>query len=343
MKLSTSQIRSERRLRRLAVAVLSLVLALGGLMAHAPAAEAALTVKQTQWNLATLGYLNYTQVDGVNGPNTKKAAQTFQSNQCLNPDGVVGSATSAKLIAVVKSVQAKVGVTQDGLGGPTTKDAIARWQRSHGLTGDGMAGPATFAKMGLTRVQSCSPSAGSLIIGDPLSDSSGVACGSGTTNLGIHTAYYQGRAIKARLCAIPGFKSSSEESTPGSRFYISGANGNVIVNSRVSRAVLAMFKAAQRDGLTLRAVSSFRTYAHQQALCPCDGKNVARPGYSLHQSAVAIDFSGPTAKGGYTCSTKATSTSPTYKWLVRRGHSFGYYQYAHESWHWDTLRGSTRC
>lgn len=332
-----------RTLRRLLIALMAAGLGLTlSLTATTRADAATLSVRQIQWNLAALGYLNYTQIDGINGTNTKAAVSAFQGNRCLQRDGVVGTNTSSALLTVVRSVQAKAGTTQDGLAGSNTKTAITNYQRAHGLSPvDGMAGPATFKAMGLTRQLNCG--GGPLIIGDPLTDSSSVACGAGTTNLGVWNAYHNGRRYSARLCAIPGFISTSEESTPGTRFYIPGANHNVIVNSRVSRAVLAMFKAAKAQGLTLRANSSFRTYAHQQALCPCDGVNVARPGYSLHQSAVAIDFSGPTTKGGSTCSTRATSTSATWKWLVGHAHAYGYYQYAHESWHWDTLRGSSRC
>lgn len=183
------------------------------------------------------------------------------------------------------------------------------------------------------------------IIGDITADSSKVSCAKGTVNLGVYDGYRNGKRVKIRLCAIPGMKSTSEESTPGSRFYIKGANHLAIVNSRVSGAVLAMFNAAKKSGLTMSAISTFRTYAHQKSLCPCDGISVARPGYSNHQMALAIDFAGPTVKNrSQSCSSRAKAPgSATWRWLSTNAKRFGYKQYSAESWHWDPFTMSNRC
>ena len=323
--------------------------------ATASVADAAtLSTTQAQWNLAGLAYMQYSGIDGANGPITANAATNFQTDQCLEPDGIIGSNTSDRLIAVMKQVQAKVGATQDGLNGPTTKAKIIAYQQANGLTADGLAGPATFTKMGLTRIASCgTTSTGTGIVGDIYSPSTSVACATGTTNLGTNTAYAQGAAMSVRLCAIPGFKSSSSESTSGSAYYVSGANGNVIVNSRVSGAVLAMYNKAKTAGLTLSANSSFRTMAHQQALCNADSlckagtyTYVARPGYSNHQLAVAIDFNGTSVKkSNANCTTnRATDAGSTvWTWLKNNAATYGYRQYAAESWHWDPMVSSSRC
>jgi len=51
--------------------------------------------------------------------------------------------------ALVKAIQAKVGVTPDGIFGPKTQKALAHWQSQAGLVGDGIAGPITMEKMGI--------------------------------------------------------------------------------------------------------------------------------------------------------------------------------------------------
>lgn len=329
---------STSRRRPLGVLLLVTTTLLGLALPVSPASAATLSTTQTQWNLAGLAYLSYADIDGVHGPGTSAATKGFQRVRCLDADGKVGPRTSDQLIAVMKQVQGKVGVTQDGLNGPNTRRAIKSWQAAHGLTADGMAGPATFRAMGLTRARSC----GGPIVGSIFSDASGVPCASGTTSLGVRTVYYSGRAVSARLCAIPGFRSGSSESTPGSSYYISGADGNVIVNARVSNAVLGIYKAARNSGLTLSANSSFRTMQHQKDLCNantlCRNGNytyVARPGYSSHQLGVAVDFAGPTTKGGSTCATRATSGSATWGYLLRNARRWGFEQYSAESWHWD--------
>lgn len=334
------------RLRRVfALVTLSSVLAVAGLGVTAqPASAAQLSVRQAQWDLAALGYLRYDQVTGYFGPATRAATTTFQRNRCLPADGRLTAATSDRLMSVTRQVQSRAGTYVDGLAGPMTRQAITNYQRARGMWVDGVAGPVTFARMGLARELTCTRTFGShLFVGDPMADSATVACAPGTRNIGIRDAYYQGRLMKARLCAIPGFRSSSLASAPGSRFYVSGANGEVIVSSRVSRAVLAMFLAARADGVTLRATSSFRTREHQLAMCPCDGADVAQPGYSPHQSGVAIDFADAGGTGGHTCPTRARAATPTWRWLDANARFYGYYQYAYEAWHWDPMRMSNRC
>lgn len=330
------------------VAVCATVVAGVGAVSTATVSAAALSTRQAQWNLAGLAYLRYSGIDGVVGPTTRGAAKAFQIHQCMDADGSIGPLTSARLVAMIQAVQRKVGVTADGLNGPNTKAAIIAYQRRNGLVADGEAGPATFAKMGLARTRPC----GGPIVGSIYADSSAVACAAGTTNLGVHYAYSRGTRIRARLCAIPGMRSTSSESTPGSAYYIAGANGNTVVNARVSNAVLGIFTAGRNSGLTLRTVSGFRSMAHQQALCNanslCRNGNytyVARPGYSNHQLGVAIDFAGTNVKGAASCTSGRAKDpgSVTWSFLERNARRFGYRQYAAESWHWDPMVSTTRC
>ncbi len=328
-----------------AVAVLSAVAALG--VGAAAPAQAAVSLKQAQFNLAGLGYLSYGRIDGLNGPSTRAAVRAFQADQCMDADGTVGERTSARLVAQMQAVQGVVGAARDGRNGPGTRAAIARWQTSRGLTADGAAGGATMARMKIARTRAC----GGKVLTPINKDASSVPCAAGTRDLGVHPAYASGRQIPARLCAVTGLKSTSEESRRGSTYYVKGADGDAIVNARVSGAFAGLFLAAQNSGIRLTAASSFRTMAHQKALCQSnslcrkgDYTFVAKPGTSLHQLGAAIDFAGTSRKGGSSCASRATdSGSLTWRFLERNARRFGIKQYAPESWHWDALRASNRC
>lgn len=148
-----------------------------------------------------------------------------------------------------------------------------------------------------------------------------VACDSNTKDLGIQDGYTDGKKVKIRICAVPNLPSSGEESNGG--YGVKGADGGAVVNSRVSGAVYAMVDAAKKDGVNLTAGSSFRTMAHQQALCPCDGVSVAHPGYSNHQMGLAIDFSIDSQSGQF------------WDWLSKNAADFGYKNYPAEAWHWS--------
>jgi|GEM_PF-587519 len=195
---------------------------------------------------------------------------------------------------------------------------------------------------------------GSSIVGDPYTSSVDIACATGTNDLGIQDAYHEGVLIKMRLCALPNLPSGSGESAPGNQYYIADANGMGIVNSRVSGAWLALINDAKDAGITLSASSTFRTMAHQQALCAanslCSGNPpkytaVAQPGNSPHQAGVAIDFAnmGGSASSGRTCATRQTWDSDAWRWLRDNASRYGFKQYANEAWHWDASTMSNRC
>lgn len=136
---------------------LALALFVAGALTAKPAQAATQTISttQVQYDLAGLGYLPWSGIDGIYGPVTTAAVRTFQSNVCITVDGIAGPQTDGALSTVVKQVQAKAGATQDGLFGPLTKAAVEAYQRAHGLTADGQAGPITMRAMGITRVHSC--------------------------------------------------------------------------------------------------------------------------------------------------------------------------------------------
>lgn len=183
-------------------------------------------------------------------------------------------------------------------------------------------------------------------------DSSRVPCARRTTDLGVHRGFSRGDAILVRLCAVQGLRSTSPESQPGDRYYVDGAAGDAIVNARVSAAVSGLIRVARRHGLTLVAISSFRTMRHQQDLCSADEgcrrhdyTFVAPGGFSNHQLGIAIDFAGTTVRGRRSC-VRGRAQDPgsrTWRFLAAHGSRFGLRQYAAESWHWDASTAADRC
>jgi flagellum-specific peptidoglycan hydrolase FlgJ len=180
----------------------------------------------------------------------------------------------------------------------------------------------------------------------------------GTIDLGVHTGYHATtpygdgfESDQIRLVALPDFKSpTSSESQPGDPFYIDGANGNVIVNAKIAANVLALYKAAQADGIDLSAASSFRSMPHQQQLFNVNSNRneVAFPGRSSHQDGLAFDLNlgnglrlhAPdfsTADGGAptAANPRIAPTSAVWVWMMANGHKFGLRQFFNEPWHWE--------
>lgn len=117
-------------------------------------------IKLAQRDLDGLDY-NAGGVDGIAGSQTQTATTAFQSDRCLQVDGVLGTQTLTELKSVVGAVQAAAGMTPDGDYAAATTAAVKTYQSAHGLEVDGIAGPATMAAMGIDRqVASChTPSA----------------------------------------------------------------------------------------------------------------------------------------------------------------------------------------
>jgi len=147
--------------------------------------------------------------------------------------------------------------------------------------------------------------------------------------------------VKIKVCGIQGMKNTGGSHLPND-------NGNVAVNVRIAANWVALFNKAKQDGIVLAAVSGFRTYAQQQALCPCDGVSVAVPGTSNHQMGLAIDISGTGVMGHDSASCKNRAIDPGSKvwtWLNNNAAAQGIKQYTKESWHWDPdpTKSGNRC
>ncbi|MEU5314902.1 peptidoglycan-binding protein [Streptomyces sp. NPDC021562] len=152
--MSSNAVKSQapRRTRRAVIGALAALLVSGAVLAGPTAASADSTdIKLGQADLNGLAY-DAGAVDGVSGPQTQAATESFQGDRCLGVDGIIGPQTLGELETVVKAVQSKAGVTQDGDYGSGTASAVKDYQSAHQLTADGIAGPDTMKSMGITRV-----------------------------------------------------------------------------------------------------------------------------------------------------------------------------------------------
>ncbi|MEO7364546.1 MAG: D-alanyl-D-alanine carboxypeptidase family protein, partial [Candidatus Saccharimonadales bacterium] len=172
--------------------------------------------------------------------------------------------------------------------------------------------------------------------GELYQDSSSMSCAAGTTDVGVHTGYHGGQPVNIKLCALPNMPSQSSESQPGSSYYVAGANGDALVNARVSGQYFALVQAAAKDGVVMRAQSTYRTMEHQQSICnqntDCTSGSyttVAKPGNSNHQMGLAIDF------GKENNASAITKGDQWYNWLTANAANFGVKNYPVESWHWS--------
>lgn len=111
--------------------------------------------------------------------------------------------------------------------------------------------------------------------------------------------------------------------------------------------------AIARDPLALKIFSGFRSPLENDTTCLLQGgcDNVSRAPCSAHRTGLAFDIVVGSAPGGRVDSTedfnrRAMSQSPSYRWLVRNAHRYGFVNYVFEPWHWEwsppEQRGATR-
>lgn len=79
---------------------------------------------------------------------------------------------------------------------------------------------------------------------------------------------------------------------------------NIYMRPDAAAALEEMFEAAKQDGIKLYARSGFRSYATQKAIYNRKDRSreqrissVAKPGYSEHQTGLAMDFEGESTLG----------------------------------------------
>ena len=108
--------------------------------------------------------------------------------------------------------------------------------------------------------------------------------------------------------------------------------GGRVLQADAADAFNRMRAAARADGVNLNVVSSFRTMEQQQALYRAyqngTGNLAAKPGFSNHQSGIAVDVQ-----------TNNSRSSAAYRWLAQNGAQFGFANTVRrEPWHWEFRR-----
>lgn len=126
---------------------------------------------------------------------------------------------------------------------------------------------------------------------------------------------------------------------------------NIYMRPEAATALEDLFEAAAQDGITLYATSGYRSYSTQKAIFErklerMDEKqanaSVAKPGYSEHQTGLAMDIEGETTKG--TGLTEAFGESPEGIWTAEHCAEYGFIirypkgktnitGYIYEPWH----------
>ena len=126
---------------------------------------------------------------------------------------------------------------------------------------------------------------------------------------------------------------------------------NIYMRPEAAAALEDLFEAAAQDGITLYATSGYRSYSTQKAIFERKlermdeiqaNASVAKPGYSEHQTGLAMDIEGETTKG--TGLTEAFGESPEGIWTAEHCAEHGFIirypkgktnitGYIYEPWH----------
>lgn len=126
---------------------------------------------------------------------------------------------------------------------------------------------------------------------------------------------------------------------------------NIYMRPEAAAALEELFDEAAAQGVTLYATSGFRSYSTQKAIFDRKLKtmseraanaSVAKPGYSEHQTGLAMDIEGQTTLG--TGLTEEFGESPEGIWVAEHCHEFGFIirypkgktditGYIYEPWH----------
>jgi hypothetical protein len=139
------------------------------------------------------------------------------------------------------------------------------------------------------------------------------------------------RVIEARIAASRPVEKAATVRVPGT---------TIDVHHLIAEQVSTMIEAARAEGVVLDGWG-WRSHQRQIELridhCGADPYSVyevpasscspptARPGNSMHERGVAIDFKD--------CDTRATTC---YRWLAEHAHLYGLYNLPSEPWHWST-------
>jgi len=118
--------------------------------------------------------------------------------------------------------------------------------------------------------------------------------------------------------------------------------GKHILDARVAQIFLRMQADAKRDGVNIKINSSFRLPEEQEYFyCKYlngTGNKAAKPGFSNHQSGVALDLNTkgiPNDKSIRRRTKVSTGQGDVWEWLNKNGGKYGFRQIKIEHWHWQ--------
>ena len=175
-----------------------------------------------------------------------------------------------------------------------------------------------------------------------------------TVNLGLDIPFYQNVAVIAnpydpmvlvnKHNQLPsGFKQRNLVNM--SKKYTVNDGKQYLLESTAYANFVRMSDAARKEGISIRAISAYRTEDYQRRLynkkLRATGKNnadnySARPGFSEHQTGLAVDIN----------STKNSfERTAAFKWMQKHAHEYGYILrypkdkkwitgYEYEPWHY---------
>ena len=130
-----------------------------------------------------------------------------------------------------------------------------------------------------------------------------------------------------------------------------GLEENIYMQPEAANALEELFDAAEREGIILYATSGFRSYSTQKAIFErklekmsekAANASVAKPGYSEHQTGLAMDVEGHSSLGSGLVAD--FGETPEGIWLAENCHEYGYIirypkgktnitGYVYEPWH----------
>ena len=118
--------------------------------------------------------------------------------------------------------------------------------------------------------------------------------------------------------------------------------GKHILDARVAQIFLRMQADAKRDGVSIKINSAFRLPEEQEYFyCKYlngTGNKAAKPGFSNHQSGVALDLNTkgiPNDKAIRRRTKVSTGQGDVWEWLNKNGGKYGFRQIKIEHWHWQ--------
>jgi hypothetical protein len=120
--------------------------------------------------------------------------------------------------------------------------------------------------------------------------------------------------------------------------------GKHILDVRAAKAFTQMSERAAKEDVNIKITSAFRLPEEQEYFyCKYKqgtGNVAARPGYSNHQSGVAMDLNTKGAPNDKAIRRKtkiSTGQGKVYEWLTKNAAKYGFRRIKIEHWHWEHI------